>query len=124
MLPSKGFVEHILEQLETIGSIRASRFFGGVGLSFDSVQFAMMMGDSLYFVVDEATREKYDHAGMPPFSYSTKNGLVKVRRYYEVPEDILADPEQLVTWTKEAIQIARATKKPKRIQKKTVPLNF
>lgn len=119
MTPSKEFVEYLLEQLESIGSVRANRFFGGVGLSIDSVQFAMMMGDSLYFVVDDSTRNKYEQAGMPPFSYATKKGWVKVKRYYEVPEDILADPDQLAAWANEAIQIASFSQKPKQTHKKS-----
>ena len=117
--PSSEFKEHILDLLEPIGSLEAKRFFGGVGLSTGFVQFAMLMGDSLFFVVDDATRVQYEHAGMPPFSYMTKKGRVQVRRYYEVPEDILADPEQLQIWAKEAIRTAIANPTPKRSKQPT-----
>lgn len=120
--PSAEFTEHILELLEPIGSVDAKRFFGGVGISNGFVQFAMLMGDSLYFVVDDETRAKYENAWMPPFSYLTKKGRVQVRRYFEVPEDILADPEQLQRWAKDAILVASVTQQPKRSTQKKAHL--
>jgi DNA transformation protein and related proteins len=116
--PSPEFTEYILELLEPINPVEAKRFFGGVGLSNGFVQFAMLMGDSLYFVVDNETRTQYEQAGMQPFSYLTKKGRVQVRRYFEVPEDVLADPEQLQCWAQDAILAASATQKPKRSKQK------
>ncbi len=120
--PSAEFTEHILELLEPIGPVEAKRFFGGVGISNGFAQFAMLMGDSLYFVVDDETRVQYEKAGMPPFSYMTKKGRVQVRRYFEVPGDILADPEQLQRWAQDAILVASATQKPKRSRQKEAHL--
>lgn len=114
MKPSTEFTEYVLELLAPIGLMQTSRFFGGVGISNGFVQFAMIMGNSLYFTVDENTRKQYEQAGMQPFSYMTKKGLVQVRRYFELPEDILTDHEQLRLWANEAMCVAgkpRATKR-------------
>lgn len=113
MTASAEYTEYVLELLEPIGPVRTGRFFGGVGISKGSLQFAMIMGNSLYFAVDDNTREKYEEAGMQPFSYMTKKGWVQVRRYFELPEDVLTDPEQLRRWAEESIQAAGKTKKPK-----------
>ena len=113
MSPSAEYTEYVLELLEPIGRVRTARFFGGVGLSIGSAQFAMIMGNSLYFVVDDSTRPKYEKAGMAPFSYLTKKGRVQVRRYYELPEEILTDPKTLQLWASESIQLAVKDKKPK-----------
>jgi len=99
-----------MELLEPIGPVQTSRFFGGVGVSNGFAQFAMIMGNSLYFVTDENTRVKYEQAGMQPFSYMTQKGQVQVRRYFELPDDILSDPDQLRLWANEAMQIAGKTK--------------
>lgn len=117
--PSAEFTEHILELLEPIGVVEAKRFFGGVGISNGFVQFAMLMSDSLYFVVDDETRPRYEQAGMPPFSYQTKKGRVQVHRYFEVPEDVLAEPELLQEWAKNAILAASTSQKPKRPRHKS-----
>ena len=112
MTPSTEYKEYVLELLEPIGSLRTSHFFGGIGIYYGSVQFAMMMGNSLYFVVDESTRKKFEQAGMQPFSYLTKKGRIQVRKYFELPEDVLTDAEQLRQWAQESIQVANKTTKP------------
>ena len=114
MTPSAEYTEYVLAFLESLFPVRISRFFGGVGISCDSVQFAMIMGNSLYFAVDEDSRKKYEQAGMQPFSYMTKKGRIQVRKYFELPEDVFTDPEQLRLWANEAIQVANKTKKPKK----------
>ena len=121
MTPSAEYKDYVLEFLEPLFPIRISRFFGGIGLSYDAVQFAMIMGNSLYFAVDEYTRKKYERAGMQPFSYMAKRGRIQVRKYFELPEDVLNDPEQLRLWAHEAIQVAANTKKSKRRAKSDTP---
>lgn len=53
---------------------------------------------------------------MQPFSYMTRKGRVEVRRYFELPEDILTDPEQLRLWAGEAMAIAGKTKPNKALK--------
>ena len=110
-------MEYILELLEPISPVQTGQFFGGVGISNGFAQFAMMMGNSLYLVVDEDTRKKYEHAGMQPFSYMTKKGKIQVRRYFELPEDVLTDPEQLRLWAGEAMGIASKTNPNKALKR-------
>lgn len=113
MSTSTEFETYVLESLKLVSSVKKGRFFGGVGFSCNSIQFAMMMENRLYFVVDEDTRKKYELAGMSSFSYMTKKRRIQVRRYFEVPEEVLDDPEQLGHWAKEAIFVAGKTKKSK-----------
>ena len=72
----------------------------------------MIMGNCLYFAVDDNSRKKYEQAGMQSFSYLTKRGRVQVRKYFELPEDVLTDSEQLRLWANEAMHVAGKTKKP------------
>ncbi len=116
MTTSTQFADYVLELLESVGPVRTGRFFGGVGISRGDVQFAMIMGSSLYLVVDDSTRPKYESAGMAPFSYTTKKGRIQVRRYFELPEEILTDPDELRVWVRESINIASQVKKPKSIK--------
>ena len=112
MSPSSEYTAYILDLLAPIGPFTTSHFFGGVGLSRNGVQFAMIMGNSLYFVVDDTTREQYTAAGMACFSYLTKKGRVQVRRYFELPEEVLTDPAELRQWANEAMRVAGKTKQP------------
>ncbi len=111
---SQEYVEFVVDQLAAIPGIAHSRFFGGTGLSAHGTQFAMLMGDSLYFVVDDLTRPKYETLGSLCFSYATKRGRVQVKRYYRIPEEILEAQDELVALARESIQIAAATRKAKR----------
>lgn len=106
MSASAEFTDYVLEQLEPAGTVRTTRFFGGIGLCAGATQFAMIMGNSLYFVVDDNTRPKYERAGMRPFSYRTRHGTREVRRYFELPEEVLTDPHELRAWMRESIGIA------------------
>lgn len=111
---SAEYTEYVLELLEPVCPVRTSLFFGGMGISDGLIQFAMIMDNRLYFVVDEHTRQKYAQAGMQPFSYMTKKGRVQVRKYFELPEDVLADPTLLRIWAEEAMGVARKTSKSRR----------
>jgi DNA transformation protein and related proteins len=113
MSASKEFIEYIMELLEPIAAIEGSKFFGGYGIKSDSIQFAMIMGNSLYFVVNDKTRPKYAKLNKQPFSYTTKNGKRLVKRYFEVPEDLLEEQDALLEWARESIAVAKATSNKK-----------
>ncbi len=111
---SKTFQDFVLEQLQGVPELQSGRFFGGTGLTSEGVQFAMLMGNSLYFVVDDSTRPEYERRGMGCFWYTTKKGRVDVKKYYEVPGEMLEAPEQLLDWAHTAIGIARRLKPQKK----------
>jgi len=108
---TKEYIEYVLELLEPINAITAGKFFGGQGVSCDSVQFAMIMGNSLFFVVDDSTRGKYIDMGTECFWYKTKKKKVNVKKYHEVPAEIIENSEALIEWAKESIEIANKLKK-------------
>ena len=100
------YVEFVMDQLAPLRGIANGRFFGGVGLSSHGTQFAMIMRGSLYFVVDESTRPKYEMMGSSCFSYGTRKGRIEVKKYYAVPAEILEDHEQLIVLARESIKVA------------------
>lgn len=79
------YIEYVLELLEPMNAISSGRFFGGQGISCNSVQFAMIMGNALFFVVDDTTRDNYLAMGTKCFWYKKKTGKVNVKKYHEVP---------------------------------------
>lgn len=111
---SQDYVEFIKEQLAPIRGIESGRFFGGVGLTADGTQFALLMGNSLYLVVDDATRPKYERMGSQCFWYTTKKGRINVKKYYEVPAEVLEDQCQLLALVEESIQVARSARSAKK----------
>ena len=112
MAVTADFLEFVKDQLAPILEVTSGRFFGGAGLSADGVQFAMIMGNALYFVVSDATRAKYEAMGSACFSYTTKKGRVDVKKYFEVPAEFLEDPDRLLQLAHESIDAARRAKRP------------
>lgn len=118
MAADSDYVDFVLDCMAGLGPVRSVRFFSGTGLTMDGVQFAMITKTSrLFFVVDDATRPRYQAAGMEPFWYTRSTGRREVQRWYELPEDVLMDPDELRRWAADAIRIAATTKKPKRAKR-------
>ena len=88
--------------------IRARPMFGGVGLYSGELFFALIADDAVYFKADESTRPDFEARGMGPFRpFGDASGTMQ---YYQVPEDLLEDPEALRPWAEKAVAIARQSK--------------
>lgn len=101
--------ESIVDRIAEHVPVWTRRFFGGTALVHDDVQFAMVMGDTLYLVVDEVTRPRFEAAGSVPFSYLTGRGPVTVGRYRALPGPVFDDPDALRAWIGDAIRAAKTT---------------
>lgn len=78
------------------------------------------MNDTLYCVVDDASRASYVAFGAKPFEYGTAKRVRPVQRYYEVPGDVREDRDALTNWAQAAISIAlrpTTTRKAKVVRK-------
>jgi DNA transformation protein len=106
MSASKEFVVHVRELLSSIGAFSDGVFFGGHALKYKDKQFAMIMGNTLYFRVNDQSRPEYTAMGSKPFSYLTKARRVEVRTYFSVPGDLLDSREDLLIWARKAIHAA------------------
>jgi DNA transformation protein len=109
MSVSPSFRSFVIEQLaRTTPGIRSRSMFGGVGIYAAELFFALLDDDTLYFKVDDATRPQFVERGMAPFRPYGEGG--EVMQYYEVPADVLEDPEALGGWVEGAIAVARRAK--------------
>lgn len=115
MTISQDFIDFVSEQLEGLPRLRCRRMFGGAAVSADDVQFALLMDNALYFTVDEATRPVYEAMGSRCFSYLRRQVRVEVRRYQEVPADLLEERDRLLPLARESLDIARRQRKPARV---------
>jgi DNA transformation protein len=103
----------VLDQLSrAIPGIRSRSMFGGVGIYSGQLFFALIADDVLYFKVDESTRPDFEARGMGPFRpFGDEGGTMK---YYQLPEDVLEDPEELRPWAEKAVAIAGQKKARRR----------
>ena len=113
MAVSPEYRSWVHEQLRLAGPVTGRSMFGGYGLYRDGLCFALIADDCLYFKVDDENRADYEAAGMRRFS---PMGDGRSMSYYEVPPDVLEDPEQMRVWADRAVDAAR-TKGAKRKKK-------
>ncbi|MFL5464764.1 MAG: TfoX/Sxy family protein [Gemmatimonadaceae bacterium] len=110
---SSSFQALVVDQLSrAVHGIRARTMFGGVGLYSGDLFFALIADDTLYFKVDASTRQDYESRGMGPFRPFGDDG--GTMQYYQLPEDVLEDPDSLRVWAEKALAIARQKKRKRR----------
>jgi DNA transformation protein len=110
-MPDDSFKEFVLDQLGALPDVRARAMFGAHGLYQGDHFFAILDEGRLFFKTDASSRADYTARGMGPFTYESK-GKVMTMSYYEVPPDVLEQPQELVEWVRTAIGIAARSKKP------------
>ena len=117
MAVSSSFRTFVIEQLSrVIPRIRARSMFGGVGIYAGERFFALIADDILYFKVDDSNRPDFEARGMGPFlPYGDERDTMQ---YYEVPADLLEDPDALRPWAEKSIAVAVAATKAKQKSKR------
>ncbi len=102
---SNDYRDFVLEQLASAGRVVPRAMFGGVGLYLDGLFFALIDDDTLYFKADDASRKRYEAAGSRPFCPDPSRPE-QAMGYWQVPAEVLEDPEALVDWAREAVGVA------------------
>lgn len=98
--------------LHDLPGITSKRMFGGYGIYQDGIIFAMIGFGKIMFKVGDSNRQAYEDKGMKQFVYThPKSGKITPMPYYELPPDILEDPDQLPTWIAASVQATKASKK-------------
>jgi DNA transformation protein len=77
--------------------------------------FALLANDTLYLKVDDSNRPDFEARGLRPFlPFGDERDKMQ---YYEVPADLLDDPEALRPWAEKSIVVS-AKKKSKKARKR------
>ncbi len=106
MTTSDATIAVLIELMAGLGPVKARRMFGGAGLFADGVMFALVIDDVLYLKVDAESRAAFVAVGSRPFTYEGKGGKIEVS-YWQAPERLLDDPEEMSAWAARALAIAR-----------------
>jgi DNA transformation protein len=106
---SDEYLTYVLEQLEDVGSVEARRMFGGAGIYYRGVMFALVADDVLYLKADDSNRDDFERAGMGAFCPFPDKATVM--SYYEAPADVLESKERLGRWAEKALRVAERQKK-------------
>lgn len=110
MAVSASFRTFVIDQLSrAVPRVRARAMFGGVGIYAGELFFALLADDTLYFKVDDSNRSDFEAQGMGPFRPYGEGG--EVMQYYQVPADLLDDPDALKPWVEKSIAVAANKRK-------------
>ena len=115
MAYSKEYKQYIDEQLTLVEDINSKKMFGGVGYFKDGVMFGGIMDGLFHLKTDESNQAAFIEHGMKPWGMGNK---IPKKPYYEVPEAIIADREELKGWVEKAYLVAVKAKKKKNHQNK------
>ena len=96
-----GFRDFVLDQLSELPGLTQRAMFGGYGLYQRETFFGIIHKGKLFFKIDETTVGEYRKRKMKPFRPTAKQTLVS---YYQVPVDVVEDPDDLCVWAKRAVQ--------------------
>jgi len=107
----KAFVQEILEPL---GDIRIRAMFGGAGVYYHDLMFGLIANETLHLKIDDMTKPAFEEEGMAPFVYEPPSGKAVAMSYWEVPERLYDEPDELLEWAKAAVEAASRAKKSKR----------
>ena len=119
--------EFLIDLFADFGPVTIRPMFSGFGISADGTNFAMALRSGLYLRADEQNIPRFEAEGSKPFSYQTKARSVTVNSYWQLPERLYDDPDEMTDWARASLaaaQRAALRKRPKgkkRVVKKAAP---
>jgi len=90
--------------------VRARKMFGGGGIYFNDIFFAIFDDDRVFFKVDAQTSGDYEARGMGPWILEGEPN----ENYRELPADIWSNLDKLGEWIEAAAAAAERLSKRKR----------
>ena len=107
----KAFVREVFEPL---GAVDIKHMFGGAGVYYRDVMFALISNETLYLKVDALNQEMFKAVGAERFHFkpqSGKNaGKAIAMSFWELPEELLDDPDALLDWLHASVDAAYRAK--------------
>jgi DNA transformation protein len=105
------------------GPVTIRRMFSGFGISADGTNFGLALRGGLYLRADDQTIPQFEAEGSKPFQYQTRAKTVTVNSYWQLPERLYDDPDELTGWARAALSAAQraALRKPKARKGKKTP---
>jgi len=109
---------YVEELFEAMGPVTVRSMFGGAGIFAGEVMFGLIARDTIFLKVDDENRGDYEAEGLKPFAYGRDGS--RTMSYFEMPERLYDDPEELVQWARKAVDAALKSnaKKPGKSKRK------
>src|ERR1700733_2127688 len=95
--------DFLIDLFADFGPVTIRRMFSGFGISAAGTNFALALRGGLYLRADDETIARFQAEGSKPFSYQTRAKTVTVGSYWQLPERLYDDPEELTVWARGAL---------------------
>src|SRR3954471_3087967 len=106
--------DFLIELFSGFGPVTIRRMFSGFGISAEGTNFALALRSGVYLRADEQSIARFEAEGSKPFQYQTKARTVTVNSYWQLPERLYDDPEELTGWARAALAAAQGAARRKR----------
>jgi|SRR5688572_10954365 DNA transformation protein len=100
------FIEFIKDQMAEFGPVAVRRMFGGAGVSYAGITFAIIVDETLYLKEGPANAADFDAEALERFSYSAKGGKRVVMSYRRAPPRLMDDMDEMALWCRKAYDAA------------------
>jgi DNA transformation protein and related proteins len=95
------------DAMDRDGAVSGRRMFGGVGVYFEGLFFAIIDDGVIFLKTSGETRPQYEAEHSRPFSYMTKKGVAALTTYWRLPDRLLDDSEELHGWLCASVAAAK-----------------
>lgn len=112
----KTLVNLACQRLVLLGEVRVKTMFGGIGLYYSGVMFALVSEGKLYLRSCEKLEEIFQQQNVERFIY-TKRGRPVALRYYRIREDLWCNEDLLLHYAHQAIEGAQWDKRCKQAER-------
>ena len=99
--------DFLIDLFADFGPVTIRRMFSGFGISADGTNFALELRGGLYLRADEHSIPRFEMEGAKPFQYQTRTKTVTVGSYWQLPERLYDDPQELTAWARAALVAAQ-----------------
>ena len=110
--------DFLIDLFADFGPVTIRRMFSGFGISADGTNFGLALRGGLYLRADDQTIPRFEAEGSKPFQYQTRVKTVTVGSYWQLPERLYDDPEELTVWARAALAAAQRAALGKRSKKR------
>src|SRR5271156_3245461 len=99
--------DFLIDLFAGFGPVTIRPMFSGFGISADGTNFCMALRGGLYLRADDQTIPRFEAEGSKPFQYQTRAKTVTVGSYWQLPERLYDDPDELTDWARAALAAAQ-----------------
>jgi DNA transformation protein len=94
--------DFLTELFAGFGPVTIRRMFSGYGVSADGINFALVLRGAIFLRADAQSIPRFEAEGSKPFSYEAQGKVRMIGSYWQLPERLYDDPDEVTEWARAA----------------------